>query len=84
MLGGIFVNKYSDYLKMVQIKEVDGVNKVDDVLNYIFEIYGYLIVEECKILFFVFLYNDEVIVVMMSDYLKEQEKMVWMLIVYNG
>ena len=68
MLGGTPANKYSDYLKMAQIKEVDGVNKAD----------------ERKILSLASSHNDEVTVAMMSDYLKEQEKMVWMLTAYNG
>ena len=84
MLGGTPANKYSDYLKMAQIKEVDGVNKADDALNHILETYGHLIAEERKILSLASSHNDEVTVAMMSDYLKEQEKMVWMLTAYNG
>ena len=39
---------------------------------------------ERKILSLASSHNDEVTVAMMSDYLKEQEKMVWMLTAYNG
>ena len=78
------IAEYSDYLKMAQIKEVDGVNKADDALNHILETYGHLIAEERKILSLASSHNDEVTVAMMSDYLKEQEKMVWMLTAYNG
>ena len=46
--------------------------------------YGHLIAEERKILYLASSHNDEVTVAMMSDYLKEQEKMVWMLTAYNG
>ena len=84
MLGGTPANKYSDYLKMAQIKEVDGVSKADDALNHILETYGHLIAEERKVLSLASSHNDEVTVAMMSDYLKEQEKMVWMLTAYNG
>ena len=83
MLGGTPANKYSDYLKMAQIKEVDGVNKADDALNHILETYGHLIAEERKILSLASSHNDEVTVAMMSDYLKEQEKMVWMLVAFS-
>lgn len=83
MLGGTPANKYSDYLKMAQIKEVDGVSKADDALNHILETYGHLIAEERKVLSLASSHNDEVTVAMMSDYLKEQEKMVWMLTAYN-
>lgn len=74
MLGGTPANKYSDYLKMAQIKEVDGVSKADDALNHILETYGHLIAEERKVLSLASSHNDEVTVAMMSDYLKEQEK----------
>ena len=70
--------------KVDEIKEVDGVNKADDALNHILETYGHLIAEERKILSLASSHNDEVTVAMMSDYLKEQEKMVWMLTAYNG
>ena len=55
MLGGTPANKFSDYLKVANVNEVDKVSN-----------------------------GDEVTVSMMSDYLKEQEKLVWMLVAYNS
>jgi len=43
-----------------------------------------MIGEERKILSIASQAGDEVTVSMMSDYLKEQEKLVWMLVAYNS
>ena len=74
MLGGTPANKFSDYLKMSNINEVEN----------ILETYSHLIGEERKLLSIASQAGDEVTVALMSDYLKEQEKMVWMLTAYNN
>lgn len=79
MLGSTPANKYSEYLKMTQLKEVDRVSNGDEALGHILETYSFLIAEERKLLSLASANADEVTVAMMSDYLKEQEKMVWML-----
>lgn len=84
MLGGTPANKFSEYLKVAKVKEVDGVSNADEALNNILETYSYLIAEERKLLSLASEVNDEVTVTLMSDYLKEQEKMVWMLVAYNS
>lgn len=84
MLGGTPANKFSEYLKVAKVKEVDGVSNADEALNNILETYSYLISEERKLLSLASEVNDEVTVALMSDYLKEQEKMVWMLVAYNS
>ena len=84
MLGGTPANKFSEYLKVAKVKEVDGVSNADEALNNILETYSYLIAEERKLLSLASEVNDEVTVALMSDYLKEQEKMVWMLVAYNS
>lgn len=48
MLGGVPKNKYSDYLKVSNIKEVEGVTNGDEALNNILETYSHFIVEERK------------------------------------
>lgn len=82
MLGGVPKNKYSDYLKVSNIKEVEGVTSGDEALNNILETYSHFIVEERKLLAIASQAGDEATVAVMSDYLKEQEKMVWMLCAY--
>ena len=84
MLGDTPANKFSEYLKVAKVKEVDGVSNADEALNNILETYSYLIAEERKLLSLASEVNDEVTVALMSDYLKEQEKMVWMLVAYNS
>lgn len=79
MLDGTPSNKYSDYLQVSRVKEIDGVSDGNEALEHILETYGHLIGEERKVLSLAAANSDEVTVAMMSDYLKEQEKMVWML-----
>lgn len=83
-LGGIPKNKFSDYLKVANIKEVDGISCGDGALKNILETYGYFISEERNILSIASQAGDEGTVALMSDYLREQEKMVWMLCAYNS
>ena len=83
-LGGVPANKFSDYLKVANINEVDKVSNGDEALNSILQSISYLIGEERKILSIASQAGDEVTVSMMSDYLKEQEKLVWMLVAYNS
>ena len=84
MLGGTPANKFSDYLKVANINEVDKVSNGEQALDNILQSISYLIGEERKILSIASQAGDEVTVSMMSDYLKEQEKMVWMLTAYNS
>lgn len=84
MLGGTPANKFSDYLKMSNINEVDRVSNGEKALENILETYSHLIDEERKLLSIASQAGDEVTVALMSDYLKEQEKMVWMLTAYNN
>lgn len=83
MLGGTPYNKFSDYLKIAKVKEVDGVYTPDASLHVVLETLSHLISEERKILSLASNVKDEVTVALMSDYLKEQEKMVWMLTAYT-
>ena len=62
------------------LKAYDGEQALDNILQSI----SYLIGEERKILSIASQSGDEVTVSMMSDYLKEQEKLVWMLTAYNS
>ena len=84
MLGGTPANKFSDYLKVANINEGDKVSNGEQALDNILQSISYLIGEERKILSIASQAGDEVTVSMMSDYLKEQEKMVWMLTAYNS
>ena len=82
MLGGVPENKFSEYLKVARVKEVSGVSCGDEALKNILDKYGHLIGEERKLLSLASGAGDEATVALMSDYLKEQEKLVWMLVEY--
>mgnify|MGYP005932930901 CR=1 FL=1 len=83
MLGGVPSNKFSEYLKVARVKEVSGVSCGDEALKNILDTYGHLIGEERKLLSLASEAGDEATVALMSDYLKEQEKLVWMLVAYS-
>lgn len=83
MLGGKPENRFSEYLRVAKVKEVSGVTRGDEAIGHILTTYSYLIGEERKLLELASEAGDEATVALMSDYLKEQEKMVWMLTAYN-
>ena len=83
MLGGVPVSKFSDYLKVSRVVEVDKVSHGEEALKNILDSYRYFISEERKLLSLASEVKDEVTVALKSDYLKGQEKMAWMLTAYN-
>ena len=83
MLGGVPENKFSVYLKSARIKEVASITESKEAINNILQSVSHLIKEERKIVVAAAEFNDEVTVALMSDYLIEQEKMIWMLTAYN-
>ena len=82
MLGGEPVNKFSEYLKVARVKEVSGVSSASESLKNVLDTYSYFIGEERKLLALASELADEATVALMSYYLKEQEKLVWMLVAY--
>lgn len=84
MLGGQPENRFSEYLKMAKMAEVCNVSCGDEALKNILDAYGYFINEERDLLAMAAGGGDETTAAMMSDYLKEQEKLVWMLVAYNS
>ena len=84
MLGGTPANKFSDYLKVAKVKEVDNVSNGNEALNNVLETISYFIGEERNLLKAASEAGDEATVALMSDYLKEQEKLVWMLTAYQN
>ncbi len=84
MLGGSPSNKFSDYLNLSHVAEIGGVSCGDQALGHILETYRHLIGEERKLLSQASEAGDEVTVSMMTDYLQEQEKTVWMLCAFSA
>ena len=72
-------HRYSVYLQQSQVKELDVVQDGNAGLSYVLDALKTLIAQEREILSKAADNSDEVTVSMMSDYLKGQEKLVWML-----
>ncbi|MDR1938854.1 MAG: DNA starvation/stationary phase protection protein [Tannerellaceae bacterium] len=84
MLGGAPVNKFSEYLKTAQVKEVSGITCCDQALTNVLDTYSLLIEEERSLLALASEAKDEATVSLISDYLKGQEKLVWMLVAFSS
>lgn len=82
MLDGVPTHNFSEYLKLSKVKESGYETSGDAGLTNILDTYSYFIVTEREILKHASESGDEATVAMMSDYIKEQEKMIWMLTAY--
>ena len=82
-LGGTPENKYSGYLKVARVPEVSGVSSSCDAVDNVLDTYKHFIAEERKLIKLAEEANDVVTIDMLTGYLKEQEKMVWMLVAFN-
>ena len=81
-LGGTPANKYSDYLKTAQVKEIDNVCNGEKALQNVLETIAHFVGEERKLIAAASEVNDEVTVTILTGYLEEQEKLIWMLTAY--
>ena len=81
-LGGTPENKYSGYLKVARIQEVSGVTSSHEAVDNILNTYKHFIAEERKLIDLANEANDAVTADMLTGYLKEQEKMIWMLVAF--
>jgi starvation-inducible DNA-binding protein len=82
MLDGVPAHNFSDYLKVANVKESDYVSEGKKAVYNVLDTFSHLIGAERKVLSLAAEAGDEVTVAMMSDYLREQEKQVWMLTAY--
>lgn len=82
MLGGVPENKFSEYLKIAAIKEVGNISCGHEALQNVLETLGYLIAEERKIITLANESGDDSTAALLGDYLKGQEKLVWMLVAW--
>ncbi len=83
MLGAEPENRFSAYLTKSTIKEVNSVSCGEIAMKNILESYSALLNSERAILAAASEAADESTVSLMSDYIKEQEKLVWMLVAYS-
>ena len=82
-LGGTPENKFSGYLKVARIPEVSGVSSSEEAVDNVLNTYKHFIAEERKLIKLAEEANDVVTADMLTGYLKEQEKMVWMLVAFS-
>lgn len=84
MLDGVPAHKFSDYLKSSQVKESAYSTSGEEGIKHIMETYSHFLQSERNILSAASEAGDEATVAMMSDYIREQEKMLWMLTAYRS
>jgi len=77
-LGHTPMHSYSDYLQEASIKEVKNLKKGRSCIESILESFQDIIVLQRQILDLSADCNDEGTNALMSDYIREQEKLVWM------
>jgi starvation-inducible DNA-binding protein len=82
-LGGTPENKFSEYLKVARVAEVSGVSSSLEAVENILETYKHFIAEERKLIELAEEANDVVTADLFTGYLKEQEKMIWMLVAFS-
>ncbi len=83
-LGHKPLHSFSDYLKTAKIKEATSVTDGKQALSLVLDALKQLIVSERAILNMSADAGDEGTNALMSDYLREQEKSVWMYTAYLG
>jgi starvation-inducible DNA-binding protein len=77
-LGETPIHAYSGYLRMSEIKEVQNVSEGKEAVRQILNSFEIILRKEREILQLSADTKDEGTNAMVSDYIREQEKMVWM------
>ncbi len=83
-LGGTPLHSYSDYYKIAKIIESKHLDSSSTCLPNILNSFEILLILEREILQLANEANDEGSSALMSDYIRQQEKMVWMYRAYNS
>ncbi|NQX96501.1 MAG: DNA starvation/stationary phase protection protein [Flavobacteriales bacterium] len=81
-LGGEPLHTFSDYLKVSKIKEEKGITNGTEGVEIIITNFSTLILKEREILQLASGADDEGTVSLMSDYISQTEKTLWMLTAY--
>ena len=77
-LGGTPLHRYTDYLQLSNIKEVKEISKGKKGVELLVDSFQKVIIKQRAILKLSGEANDEGTSALMSDYIREQEKMIWM------
>jgi starvation-inducible DNA-binding protein len=78
------LHTYEDYLKQSKIKSIKGVSNGQKAVKHVVDNFSVLLNKERKILTIANNANDEGTVTLMSDYITQTEKTLWMLNSYLG
>ena len=83
-LGSTPESRFSVYLQTSEIKEADVVSCSKEALDLLLDYYKTLIARERRIIDLATEAHDDTTVSLVSDFLKEQEKTVWMLVAVSS
>ena len=83
-LGGTPIHSYSDYLAKSSIKEMKNVTDANGTVSSVLESFETLLKKQRHLLTLSGDADDEGTNALMSDYIREQEKLVWMYSAFMG
>lgn len=83
-LGTTPFHTFQDYEKMSVVKPVSNVSNGRDSVGHVLDAFGKILVLEREILVLTSETGDEGTNALMSDYIREKEKLVWMYSAYLG
>lgn len=83
-LGEEPAHTFSKYLELSEIKEQEGLNDAHSTVNSVLDSFEILIRKQRVLLDLSDQYGDEGTNALMSDYIREQEKLVWMYTAFLG
>lgn len=81
-LGGVPVHTFDDYTHLSSIRALKNVSQPAEAVKSLLDAYQILILKQRELLDLAASANDEGTNALMSDYIREQEKMVWMYSAY--
>lgn len=77
-LGATPVHSFTQYLTITEIKEATNVSKGEEAVENLLDSFKILLIKQRAILNLAADTSDEGTAALMSDYIREQEKLVWM------
>ena len=81
-LGATPLHTFEDYISISSIKSAKGISNPEPAMNSILDAFQILLVMQREIIIIAQEANDEGTDALMSDYIREQEKLVWMYSAY--
>jgi starvation-inducible DNA-binding protein len=81
-LGGIPLHTFDDYTAMSSIKALKNVSEAGEAVRTLLDAFQIVILKQRELLDLSAEANDEGTNALMSDYIREQEKLVWMYTAY--